>query len=120
MSKRVLIVEDHETILEVLSLIMKRRGYEVTESRDGKDALDIVMSKDFDIVITDMVLQTLPGIEVIRKLRERDAKVRIIAISGKGRAFLEEAMLAGANFALEKPFSINEVIAALDSNDDPA
>ncbi|MGF1452286.1 MAG: response regulator transcription factor [Opitutales bacterium] len=115
MSKRLLVIEDNPELLELVSMIISaREGYDVIQVKDGREAMALVEKDSFDIVITDLVLATLPGVEIIRKLRELQSNVRIIAISGKGQGYLDDALEAGADVAMPKPFTIAQMVAALE------
>lgn len=113
--KTVLVVEDHLTISEVISVVMQRRGFKVVECPNGFDAISQIQAVPLDALITDLVLDTIPGVEIIRAFRKKNPTGLIVAVSGKGRVFLEEARANGADVTIEKPFSIDEIVEALDN-----
>ncbi len=117
MDKRVLVIEDHEGILEVLSVVLTRKGFDVRQEIDGQKAMSLLEAEKFDVVVCDLMLSNIPGLEIIRRLRGMDPDVRIIAVSGKGRHYLDEAMRLGANANLEKPFTISQVVDVIDVED---
>lgn len=114
MKKRLLLVEDNESLLELVTAIISRRGYEVAEAKTANEALRLIEESPFDVVISDLVLEGLPGVELIRKVRASNPNTRIVAISGKGPLFLEEAVKMGADVAVSKPFKINQIVDAVE------
>lgn len=116
MSKRLLVIEDNPELLELVSMIISsREGYDVVQTRDGMEGLKLIQEQPFDVIITDLVLASMPGVEIIRKARECHPEIGIVAISGKGQLYLDEAVKAGANAALPKPFTIAQMVGALES-----
>lgn len=113
MQPNVLIIEDHELVVEVLKLVLKRKGYHSQTVMDGNAAWKLLQETRFPVVITDIVLPGLNGIEIIRRLRDIAPETRIIAISGKGRQVLDEALEAGAHATIEKPFKVDDIVNAI-------
>lgn len=115
MNQRILLIEDNQELLDLVSMIIStRKGYEVMQMTDGKKAWELLEKESFDIVITDLVLDSMPGVEIIRRLREKNSEVRIIAVSGKGQHYLDQAVAEGANIAVPKPFTIAQMVAAIE------
>ena len=118
MGKRLLLIEDNPELLELVSMIIAaREGYEVLQTKDGREGLDLMEKNEFDVLITDLVLSSMPGVEIIRRTRALRPSTRIIAISGKGQAYLDEATRAGADVAMAKPFTIAQMVQALEPSD---
>ncbi len=106
--QRILLVEDEEGVRVSLARILERNGFAVTTAADGADALRAWDSapQPFDLVITDVRMPGMSGGELIRRLRERDAKVRVVAISGypEDQLDLPDASAAHLRF-IAKPVS---------------
>jgi DNA-binding response OmpR family regulator len=104
-SRSILVVDDEPQILQLLSDVLSRAGYQVSTASNGHDALAICKERAFDLVITDLVMPTREGLETIQQLRSGSASAMpIIAMSGAfdGR-YLRLAKNLGANRVLEKP-----------------
>jgi len=115
---RVLIIEDEAELREMIKTSLIRRKYSVMEAVNGKDALTHFKPSMTDLVITDLIMPEEDGLKVIMKLREIKPSLKIIAISGGGKAgpggYLNLAKALGANAILSKPFSINDLISKIE------
>jgi two-component system KDP operon response regulator KdpE len=110
---RVLIVEDEPALLRALQISLRARGYEVTTSTAGQDALVEAARRPPDAVLLDLGLPDLDGTEVIRELRSWSA-VPVIVLSGRvGSGDKISALDAGADDYVTKPFSMEELMARL-------
>jgi DNA-binding response OmpR family regulator len=111
---RILLVEDDGQIRAMLKMLLTSSGHDVWEAPSGKGVCDMHEQQRFDLVITDLVMPDIDGLEVIMALRSKDQNVRIIAISGAedGRAdsYLRIAQKLGAQRTLSKPFSNEEFL----------
>jgi two-component system KDP operon response regulator KdpE len=108
---RILIVDDEPQITRVLRTSLVSNGYEVTVARDGMDALDQFLKTRTDLVITDLAMPGMDGIELTRELRER-SQVPIIVLSVRANDASKVAALdEGADDYITKPFSIQELLA---------
>ncbi len=104
MSNRILIVDDEQSILESLSLILRHNKYDVDTCADGFTALEKVNNSDFDLILLDIKMPKMDGIEVLEKIIEMKPNQVVIMISGHGN--IETAVDAtkkGAYYFLEKP-----------------
>lgn len=109
----VLVVEDDNELRKLLGLLLETEGFKVFEADDGQVALDVLAahSGEIDMVITDLGLPRVGGVELIKRIRATDLKVRIIGTSGFGAKNVREMVLAaGANEFFPKPFSVPEII----------
>lgn len=92
-------------------------GHNVTFAADGEEALQEVAHGHFDVVLTDIVMPNRDGFELIEELHHTWPSIRIIVVSGDGRAsregYLENALELGAHVALGKPFGVTKLRAAL-------
>lgn len=118
MSNRgILIIDDDELFRKFLRLALVGFGFTVTEARDGIEGIRCYTQGTFDLVITDLVMPGKEGLETIRELRQKDPGVRIIAISGGGRAghgdYLPLARAFGALEVMDKPFTPERLRAAI-------
>ncbi len=113
---RILIVDDEEDILYVLEGHLTRAGYSVTTARDGKEALARFREARHDLVIADVRMPKLDGLGLLRALREIDAGIGVIMITGHGSIDTAvEAMKVGAYDYLTKPFRhINEILLTVE------
>jgi DNA-binding NtrC family response regulator len=109
-SARILIVDDEKIALKNLEHIMKKEGYEVTAVQSGQAALQALEEKEFDIVLTDLKMEKVDGMHVLKKSRELRPDAEVIMITGY--ATLDSAVRAmkdGAFNYIAKPFKLDEV-----------
>jgi CheY-like chemotaxis protein len=114
----ILIVEDEKEVREMLRVSLQRKRYTILEAENGKDAITYFKPAVTDLVITDLIMPEEDGLKVIMKLREIKPSIKIIAISGGGKAgpgsYLNLAKALGANAAYSKPFSLNDLMTKID------
>jgi DNA-binding response OmpR family regulator len=107
-STRILLVDDEQSIQTLLSYPLRKDGYHVTSAQDGREALQRFEEARFDLVILDLMLPKLDGVEVCRELRSR-SQVPIIMLTAKGSETDKVAGLeVGADDYITKPFSMRE------------
>jgi DNA-binding response OmpR family regulator len=107
-SARILLVDDEHSIQTLLSYPLRKDGYHVTGAHDGSEALERFDEARFDLVILDLMLPKLDGVEVCRQLRSR-SQVPIIMLTAKGSETDKVAGLeVGADDYITKPFSMRE------------
>jgi DNA-binding response OmpR family regulator len=107
-STRILLVDDEQSIQTLLSYPLRKDGYHVTSAQDGREALQRFGEGRFDLVILDLMLPKLDGVEVCRQLRSR-SQVPIIMLTAKGSETDKVAGLeVGADDYITKPFSMRE------------
>src|SRR5215467_5916544 len=111
---RVLIVDDDRRILDLLIELLELEGYEIASASDGAEALELVQSFDPDVVVSDVVMPVLGGLELCRRLKEdqRTAYVPVLLISGirKSNDAGIEGLHAGADDYLDLPFRNEELL----------
>jgi nitrogen regulation protein NR(I) len=106
----ILIVDDEPNIRRVLAAMLKREGYETTASADGEQALAVLQRSPVDVVVTDLVMPRLGGLELLREARARYPDVPVIMITAHGTVDTAvEAMKAGAFDYISKPFEQEEL-----------
>ena len=102
-----------------MELGLAKAGHQVTSAADGKAALRLLGEGQVDLVITDIVMPEMDGLELIRSIRKASPATKIIGMSGGGRGtpsdYLAIAQSFGAALTLAKPFSLEDLIAAVDS-----
>lgn len=117
----ILLIDDDSLVRETLRRVLERADHVVIEAANGSKGLAVLDTQRPDIVVTDLLMPEKEGIETIFEIRKRYSDLKIIAITGGGRAknmdFLDMARKAGANTALAKPFPpqalLNEIAALL-------
>ncbi len=110
---KILVVDDEPQITRVLRTSLTSRGYEVRVANDGESALDLFKDWSPDLVITDLSMPNMTGIELCRNLRTK-SQVPIIVLSVRGEERTKvEALDSGADDYVTKPFSINELLARI-------
>ena len=114
----ILIVEDENDLREMLKVSLARKRFTVLEAENGKDAIIHFKPAVTDLVITDLIMPEEDGLKVIMRLREIKPSLKIIAISGGGKAgpasYLNLAKALGADAVYSKPFSVNEMIRKIE------
>lgn len=116
MARRILIVEDFEDARELYAEFLRSRGYEVTGAADGHAALRLALPPSYDLIILDLALPRMGGIEVLRTLRTDPGTARtpVIMLSASASPDAREQTLdAGADLFLEKPCMPDELEAAV-------
>jgi DNA-binding NtrC family response regulator len=112
----ILVIDDEKAVRDTMRRLLERRGHEVREAANGREALKA--PPDYDLVITDINMPEMDGIEVIMALAERRPGLPVIAISGGGRLpkdlLLSSADMLGAVQTLPKPFDLTELNEAVD------
>ncbi len=111
-AKRILIIDDDEKIRTSLQDILEQQGYVLNVAGNGNEGLRQCESVRPDLILTDIIMPDMEGIELIMALRKRLKKIPIIAMSGDivGQKFLRAAQLLGAVDTLLKPFSARDLI----------
>ena len=105
---RILIVDDDDSIRFLLRAVLELRGYDVIEAENGYEGLLRYQAEPTDLVITDMQMPVMDGLELIMELQRTFPWVKVVAISG-GRRTLEMARTF-TPYTFEKPFSLEEVL----------
>jgi CheY-like chemotaxis protein len=110
MERQVLIVDDEQEVLDVISEMIQALGYSPVGVTDGNKALELLKIKKFDLVITDLIMPEIGGLEFVKKMRRREKQTPIIITAGvdlpETRVNLKKY---GVNDFIRKPFFIDEV-----------
>jgi two-component system, OmpR family, response regulator ArlR len=113
MTSKVLIIEDEEKIARFLELELTHEGYEVVKATDGREGLDLALSGGFTIILLDIMLPGLNGLEVIRRLR-KSSDVPVIMLTARDAVMDKVSGLdMGADDYVTKPFAIEELLARI-------
>jgi len=111
MKEKILVVEDDPTLQETLAYNLKRQGYEVTTTEDGKSAIELAGKTKFDLIVLDIMLPVLDGFDVCRIIR-KESNVPILMLTARDDEIDRVIGLEmGADDYLTKPFSMREFLA---------
>jgi CheY-like chemotaxis protein len=111
----ILLVDDEDLLREGVREILEMSDYSVIEARDGEEALSLFAINNVDLVISDIVMPNMDGVDFVSRLRESFPDVPILTISGGSRVVsarfgLDSALLSGANASLTKPFNAKQLL----------
>jgi DNA-binding response OmpR family regulator len=113
MAIRILIAEDEPNIVLSLEFLLKEAGYDVAVARDGSQAIDLLRTFRPELIVLDVMLPSLDGFEVCRRVREdlatRDTKILMLTARGREHE-VEKGLAAGANAYMTKPFATKELV----------
>jgi two-component system response regulator RegX3 len=110
---KVLVVEDEESFIDALSVGLDREGFDVTIARDGLEAVSLFVKHHFDVVLLDLMLPKMSGLDVCRSIRSTSS-VPIIIVSAKGEEVDMVLMLEiGADDYVTKPYRLRELVARI-------
>lgn len=116
MKRKVLTVDDASTMRKMISLTLKAAGYEVLEANDGPEALDLISKMDIDMMILDVNMPKMNGIEVVKRVRRNDRHIKtpiIMLTTETEEAVRNEAKIAGATGWINKPFQQDHLVGAV-------
>jgi two-component system response regulator RegX3 len=116
MNERILVVEDEPAISDAVAYALREAGYEVETAEDGATALEQARRRDYDLMVLDLLLPGLPGLDVCRTLREEQSDLPIVMLTARD-AELErvEGLDLGADDYVTKPFSLAELVSRVRS-----
>jgi DNA-binding response OmpR family regulator len=112
-ASRILIVEDEPSIVVSLEFLMRGAGYEVAVARDGEEALRLIATERPDLVVLDVMLPSVSGFEVCRRIRETTASegIKVLMLTARGReAEMKKGIAAGADAYMTKPFATRDLV----------
>lgn len=113
MAEKILLVEDEEKLARMVELELNYEGYTVGKAADGRTGLEMALSGQYDLVLLDIMLPALNGMEVLRRLR-RESLVPVIMLTARDTVMDKVAGLdAGADDYITKPFAIEELLARI-------
>ena len=113
---RLLIVEDEKELCDTVAKSLYGSGYEVDTCYDGDEALDYILSDDYDLIVLDLNLPGTDGMDILRELRKKNEETKVLILSARSQiADKVEGLDAGANDYMEKPFHLQELEARIRS-----
>ena len=113
---RLLIVEDEKQICDMVAKRLYDSGYEVDTCYDGEDALEYILAENYDLIVLDLNLPGMDGMEILKELRTYNDETKVLILSARGQiADKVEGLDAGANDYMEKPFHLQELEARIRS-----
>ena len=113
---RLLIVEDEKQICDMVAKSLYAAGYEVDTCYDGEDAFECILAENYDLIVLDLNLPGMDGMEILKELRQRNEETKVLILSARGQiADKVEGLDAGANDYMEKPFHLQELEARIRS-----
>jgi CheY-like chemotaxis protein len=109
--KKVLLVEDYTDVRKMMSIFLRHSGYEVLEAADGYEALELAVNQKPDLVLMDIGLPVLDGIQATRAIREHEElrNIPIVAVTAYGDFYDEKAREAGCNDVIQKPLHLENL-----------
>jgi len=118
MSQKVLIVEDFDDVRRMMRFVLTSAGYEVIEATDGYEAVDIAIFEQPDLILMDIAMPVMDGIEATKAIREHaeTESIPIIALSAYGDLYREKALAAGCNDVVQKPVDFERLQKLVEQN----
>ena len=117
MATTILLIDDDPLVAFTVERMLQGGGFTVIRAADGEKGLRLLKEQKVDLIITDIIMPVKEGIETIREIREHDAKLPVIAVSGGGHGsggnYLRMAQALGATEILTKPFDQDDLLGAV-------
>jgi len=115
--KTVLVVDDEPGMREMVKQLLLNEGYHVLEASNGKHAMEFLKNESPELVITDIIMEEMDGVEIILEIRENYPDIKIIAMSGGSKIssedYLDSASDLGADRIFNKPFALSDMLNAI-------
>ncbi len=113
---KLLIVEDEKELCDTVAKSLYSAGYEVDTCYDGNEALEYIFAEDYDLIVLDLNLPGIDGMDILRELRRTNEETKVLILSARSQiADKVEGLDAGANDYMEKPFHLQELEARIRS-----
>jgi CheY-like chemotaxis protein len=114
MEKKILVVDDEDFHRELMQKLLSRLGYEVAVAESAEEAFSLLEREKFPLIITDLIMLEMDGVEFCQKIRETDTKTVVIALSGHSDLYnIDKLKEAGFDNHLTKPFKIEIISQAI-------
>ncbi|MCD8195439.1 MAG: response regulator transcription factor, partial [Coprobacillus sp.] len=111
---KILVVEDEESILNLIATILERNGYEVIKARDGGEAYDLFLDQTFDMVIADEMMPLMSGNDLVKAIRDDNKNIPIIMVTAKGEFYdKEKSFELGVDDYMVKPINYDELLVRI-------
>ena len=113
---RLLVVEDEKKLCDMIAKSLHQAGYEVDTCNDGEEALDMIYAEMYDLIVLDLNLPGVDGMDILRELRKENEETKVLILSARSQiADKVDGLDAGANDYMEKPFHLQELEARVRS-----
>ena len=112
-SPKILVIEDEELVRKVIEFRLKKEGYDVYQAKDGGEALELIEQHQFDVILVDIMIPYVGGLEITQKVKSnpKTASTQIIVVSANGlENVILEAFALGADDFISKPFNLPELM----------
>lgn len=108
---RILITDDEPPVRQMMAEVASRLGHTAVEAKNAREALQLHQDTPADLIITDLVMRDMDGIELLRRIHANSPDTAVIGVSGhvRGKMYLNMARLVGADRVLAKPFSAEQL-----------
>ena len=117
MKHTILLIDDDDTLRNMLKVYLEKHDFSVLEAENGKIGIELYKEHEPDLVITDIIMPDMEGLETIKELKRHDSGIKIIVISGGGRlnpdTYLNMAKQFGVQRTFIKPFHMKDMLAAV-------
>ena len=114
MEKKILVVDDEDYHRELMQKLLSKLGYKVDSVESAEDAFSLLERNKFPVIITDLIMLEMDGLEFCRKIRETDDKTFVIALTGHTELYdIDKLKEAGFDNHLTKPFKIDVIMKAI-------
>ena len=112
--QKILIVDDDPSIVDLLNQFLKRKGFKCKTAADGQEAIDLLEKSPFTIIVTDLIMPRVDGLELLKKVKESWPDTDVIVMTGYTKNFTyTDVIKAGASDFVQKPFTLDEIEAKL-------
>lgn len=115
---RVLLIDDEAMVRKIVRKMLEKGGHDVVDVENGRAGLELLEKSPFDLILTDIIMPEVEGIEVLTTITKRFPSSRVLAMSGGGRTgnidFLQVAGNLGASATLQKPFTYDALLNAIE------
>lgn len=113
--KRILVIEDNETNMYLVGFILRKNGHEVIEARSGEEGVELAVKEKPDLILMDIQLPGIDGLEATRRIRESEEEVPIIALTSYAMTGdRDKSLAAGCTGYIEKPINPNTFIGEIE------
>ena len=109
----ILVIDDQKSMRQIIQFELERAGYRVLTAEHGKHGLRVLEQDETDLILVDLFMPEMDGLELIRQLRKTRPGIKIIAISGGASNYLDAAKHLGAIGTLKKPFTAQALVDAV-------